>query len=229
MSKYPGYGNKNRFLTLRLGEELKYIHAKQGKKSLGFIEYIPEEYSWRVLHAPNYLVIHCLWVSETGLGLGTRLIDQCIEDAKRRNKEGVVVVTNNDTSWAPSKDIFVKKGFACVGKAPNSFELYAYKLGSGPDPYFPNNWAERLARFGQGLTVLVSGQCPYLHIAAENVVKVAKAAGMDPEMIELTTRDQLMELSPTPYGVYGVVFQGELISYHRLTSHSVLKRIKAVL
>ena len=36
------------------------------------------EYTWRVVHAPGYMVIHCMWVvgSGKGKGYGSRLLEQ---------------------------------------------------------------------------------------------------------------------------------------------------------
>jgi hypothetical protein len=50
--------------------------------------------------------------------------------------------------------------------------------------------------------------------------------GIDVKIIDLQNREELMELSPTPYGIFSVVFKGRLISFHRLTAHSVMKRLK---
>jgi len=35
-------------------------------------------------------------------------INKCLEDAKKLAKKVVVVMTNSTTSWAPSKEIFLK-------------------------------------------------------------------------------------------------------------------------
>ncbi|MGQ3480225.1 hypothetical protein [Paenibacillus sp. TY11] len=96
--------------------------------------------------------------------------------------------------------------------APYSFQLYVYKLNQEhSDPYFPNNWAQRLERFGEGLTILRTHQCPYLEIAAQNVIEAVEAVGIQPEIIYIRDRSQLMELSPTPYGVFHVICNGELV------------------
>lgn len=229
MQKSPGYMEKVNWTKERFSDGLKYILAQKDKKSVGFIEYAPEECSWRVVHAENYIVIQCLWVGLTGHGLGSELIHKCIEDARKQNKYGVVVVTNADTSWAPSKEIFIKNNFKVADQGPYSFELYAYKLCDAPDPYFPQNWAERLQRFDKGLTILRTQQCPYLHVATENVIEGASVSGIKPEIIELTDRETMMALSPTPYGVFNVICNGELISYHRLTPRSVAKKIKQLM
>jgi N-acetylglutamate synthase-like GNAT family acetyltransferase len=130
--KSIGYMNKNKWLNERFEEGLRYIQLIEDKKQVGFIEYTEAEFSFRVVHAENYLIIHCLWVSETGKGYGTKLINKCLDDAKKQAKQGVAVVTNPDTSWTPSKEIFINNHFKLVDTAPFNFELLAYQFENGP-------------------------------------------------------------------------------------------------
>lgn len=224
-----GYINKNKWLEKSFKEGLRYIQLMEGAKQVGFIEYAESEYSSRVVHAENYFVIHCLWVSQTGKGYGSKLIKRSIEDARMHSKKGVVVVTNSDTSWTPSRDIFLKHDFKLVDKAPYQFELLVYQFDSEDSlPYFPINWDERVGKF-QELTILRSFQCPYVEVATENIVKGATKLGLNVNIIDLTNRKELMELSPTPYGIYSVIYKGKLLSFHRLTVHSVIKRLKEMM
>lgn len=226
MKKSPGYRKKAAWTEQQTEGGLTYLQLKEGNKALGFVEYAPGEAAWRVLHADGYLVIHCLWIGETGRGLGSRLIQLCIEDAARQGKKGVAVLTNADTIWAADKEIFVKNGFAYAGQAPYSFELYVKKFDeNAPSPFFPVNWQERLERFSQGLTILRTDQCPYLEAATDNIVKAAKQANIEPHIIVMEDRAEMMKLSPSPYGVFNVIYNGKLLAYHRLTTRSFLKML----
>nr|WP_096185697.1 GNAT family N-acetyltransferase [Evansella halocellulosilytica] len=223
-----GYTNKNNWLKGRFNEGLKYIKIMEESKPAGFIEYTPIEYSSRVVHGENYLVIHCLWVNVTGKGYASKLIDKCIQDAKEQNRNGVIVITNPDTSWTPSKDVFLKNNFIEIEQAPHGFELLVYKIGDSPYPYFPNDWEERLKKL-KDLTILRTQQCPFVNIATDNVIEAAKKLGIKAEIIDLKDREELLKLSPTPYGIYGVIYKNELISFHRLTVHSAMKRLKKLM
>lgn len=227
--KSDGYINKNSWLNNRFEEGLKYVQLLENQKQVGFIEYTEAEFSSRVVHADGYLVIHCLWVSEVGKGYGTQLINKCLADARKLSKKGVVVVTNSKTSWAPSKDIFLNNQFTVVDTAPYDFELLTYNLNTGTvNPYFPHDWSERTKKFNN-LTILRSFQCPYVDIATENMVAGANKLGIDFDIIDIKNRQELMALSPTPYGIFSVVFKGQLISFHRLTVHSVVKKLKELM
>lgn len=223
--KSQGYINKNKWLNDQFEEGLKYVKLLENGKQVGFIEYTASESSSRVVYAENYLVIHCLWVSVTGKGYGTKLIDKCLEDARNMGKHGVVVLTNSETSWTTSKEIFLKNNFLMIDHAPYNFELLVHKFHEAPDPYFPTDWDERVERFEQ-LTIIRSFQCPYVDIATSNILEAASQLGIQANIIDINNRDELMRLSPTPYGIFSAVFKGELITFHRLTVHSVRKKLK---
>ncbi|MCA1320965.1 GNAT family N-acetyltransferase [Bacillus tianshenii] len=220
-----GYQNKHEWLLGTFHEGLKYIKITEKGKAAGFIEYTPIEFSSRVVQGENYLVIHCLWVQITGKGYASTLIEKCLEDARKQGKDGVIVITNPNTSWTPSKDVFLKHQFDEIDQAPYGFELLVHKFGKSPDPYFPKDWEERLKQFS-GLTILRTQQCPFIDVATDNIMQAAKNLEIQPEIIDMTSREQLMSMSPTPYGVYGVVYRNQLVSFHRLTVHSVMKRLK---
>ncbi|BFH62914.1 GNAT family N-acetyltransferase [Paenibacillus azoreducens] len=224
-----GYKNKNNWLKDQMEYGLKYIKLLENGKQAGFIEYTASETSSRVIYADNYLIIHCLWVNIAGKGYGTALLNKCIEDARKQNKYGVAVVTNQGTSWLPSKDIFLKNGFSTIQEAPHGFELLVHKLeAAAPSPFFPNDWEERLKASNE-LTILRTNQCPFVDIATENVLEGAKELGLDVKIMDLKSKEELMELSPTPYGIFGVIYKRQLVTFHRLTVHSVIKRLKAIM
>lgn len=223
-----GYVNKSNWLLNRFQEGLKYIKLMEKDKQAGFIEYTPIEYSSRVVYGENYIVIHCLWVNIPGKGYASQLIQKCIQDAKEQKKDGVIVITNPETSWTPSKDIFLKNGFVEVDRAPYGFELLVYKFGESADPFFPTDWEERLTQFNN-LTILRTQQCPFVDIATSNMVDGAHKLGIEVNVIDISSREELLKLSPTPYGIYGVVYKQKLISFHRLTVHSAMKRLKELI
>jgi GNAT superfamily N-acetyltransferase len=224
--KTEGYRQKHDWLEARFAEglKLKILHEHDGR-DVAFIEYIPAEYAWRAVHAPGYLVIHCLWVVGKGKGKGyaTRLIQECIQDAREQGKRGVVMVSSNQT-WLAGKQVFIHNGFVEVDQAPPSFQLLVYDFalrqaplrqdqGTGEEPAFPKDWDARAERFGEGLTIIRTPQCPYIHNGVEAMVETARARGIPARVEEFTSARQLQAESPSPYGVFGVVYNGRLWSY----------------
>jgi GNAT superfamily N-acetyltransferase len=216
--KESGYKQKREWLEARFAEgmKIKVVHEVGGRDT-AFIEYIPGEYAWRAVHAPGYMVIHCLWVvgKGKGKGYGKRLIQECVKDARTQNMHGVAMLTS-DRTWLAHKDIFLRNGFTEVDSAPPSFQLMVNRFGSGPEPLLPSNWEERARAFGRGLTVIRTPQCPYIENGARDILSFAKERGIRTKVVELKTAKEVQEQSPSAYGVFGTVLDGKLLAYQYL-------------
>ncbi|MFO7448427.1 MAG: hypothetical protein R6W90_18865 [Ignavibacteriaceae bacterium] len=211
--KSEGYKRKLEWLNKRFNEgmRIKTLDLKQGGR--GMIEYIPGEYAWRAVHAKDYMFIHCLWVvgSSKGKGYSKLLLDDCIADAKKSGMKGVAMLAS-EGNWLARKDVFLKNGFKIVDEtAP--FSLLVKKFGKSPDPYLPVGWEARAKKFGKGLTVIRTDQCPYIDDAAGIVKETAVAQGMKYHEVEMTTSEDIRNLSPSPFGVFSIIYNGKLISY----------------
>jgi len=217
--KAPGYQQKRDWLVARFAEglQLHMIH-EIGGRTVGFIEYIPGEFAWRAVHAPGYLLIHCLWVvgKGKGKGYGARLIQTCLDDARAQSKHGIVTVAT-ERVWMAKKEIFLKHGFVEIAQAPPSFHLLAYRFDdAAPLPAFPTDWEERQARFGAGLTVIRTPQCPYIEDATSMALEFAAEKGIAARAATFQSAQELQANAPSPYGVFGIVLDGKLLAYHYL-------------
>lgn len=226
--KSPGYRQKRSWLDARFAEgmKIKIVHEIGGRDT-AFIETIPGEHAWRAVYAPGYLVIHCLWVVGKGKhkGYGTRLVQECLEDARLQGKHGVVMVAS-DGVWLANKKLFLYNGFVEVDQAPPSFQLLVHRFDSAPEPAFPKDWSSRLARYGSGVTVIRTPQCPYIENATAAIMQSAQQLGIPAQVVELTSARQVQDFSPSPYGVFAVVWNGQLLSYFYLTQEEFEKRLK---
>ena len=216
--KEPGYKQKRDWLEARFAEgmKIKVIHEIGGRDT-AFIEYIPGEYAWRAVHAKGYMVIHCLWVVGKGKGKGYSkvLIEECLNDAREQKMKGVAMLTS-DRTWLASKDVFEYNGFTEVDSAPPSFQLMVNRFGSAPEPALPSDWDARARAFGKGLTVIRTPQCPYIENGARDILTFAKEKGIRAKSVELKTAQEVQEQSPSAYGVFGTVLDGQLLAYQYL-------------
>ena len=55
--KSEGYQRKLQWLEERFAEGLRIKILYENGRSVGFIEYLPGEFAWRAVHAPNYVLI----------------------------------------------------------------------------------------------------------------------------------------------------------------------------
>ncbi|MFW9931051.1 MAG: GNAT family N-acetyltransferase [Candidatus Thorarchaeota archaeon] len=230
--KEEGYQSKLGWFQERYNEGMRmkvlFVNERGKMTSRGFIEYIPGEYAWRVVHAPNFMVIHCLWVvgQWKKKGFGRMLLEACVTDAKERGMDGVAMVTN-DGNWLTGKKILLKNGFEMVDSAPMGFELVVKRFRDVPNPTFPTNWDERQKRCGKGLTVFYSSQCPYTPEAVEMSLEAAKEEGVKAKTVHLRTAKELQEKSPSAYGVFGIVFDGKLVNYQFMKKESLQKILRS--
>jgi GNAT superfamily N-acetyltransferase len=223
--KSAGYHRKRMWLEARFAEGLKIkILHETGGRNVGFIEYLPGEYAWRAVQAPGYLVVHCLWVvgKGKGKGYGTRLLEECLADARSQGKLGVAMVTSA-RPWLAGKELLLRNGFESIDSAPPTFELLVKPFDGAPLPTFPQDWEARQARFGPGLTVVRTDQCPYLEDAVNAVLEAGAERGIPARAVELASSQAVQADSPSAYGVFGILLDGKLLSYHYLLKKDLLE------
>jgi len=208
-----GLRRKTNWLKERYAEGLRYKVLRSEKSGdIGMIEYAPGRHAWRPVEAEGYLVIHCLMVhsKHKGKGLGMLLLDSCLTDARKSNCRGVAVVTSSDSFMAGS-GLFIKAGFVSVQSIP-PYELLVKKLKkAAPDPRFIVDRERVLRKYKKGLTILAADQCTYVVKSVERIAEASRTLGLEPRVVRIRSAKESREL-PTPYGVFSIVFDGELIA-----------------
>ena len=215
--KKEGLPEKIEWLEKRLPEGLKIkTLLSETDGAQGMIEYIPGEYCWRPVNAGGYMFIHCIFVGfkkkYKNNGYASRLLEQCEHEAKALKKNGVAVVTRKG-SFMAGKDLFIKHGYEVVDFAKPDFELLVKKTTRiRSNPTFNIPAAEVLDRYGDGLTIIRAGQCPY---TVKNVREICEAAqkdyGLAPQIINLEDyRDA--QNCPSPFGTFCVLYQGRVVA-----------------
>jgi L-amino acid N-acyltransferase YncA len=225
-----GHRRKAAWLAKRFKEGMRLKVLQIDGEDAGMIEYIPGEHTWRPVEAAGYLMIHCLMVDKKkhkGRGYGSLLVAECVKDAKRARMHGVAVVTSSGT-WMASRDVFVRHGFECVDTAPPSFELLAKKLRKkAPSPRFKSGWDKTLRRYGSGLTIIRSDQCPCIAKSTDDILQACKELRIRPKIVELKNGRQARN-APSAYGVFNIVYDGSLVADHPISAtrfRNIMRRI----
>lgn len=155
---------------------------------------------------------------------GSRLLEMCVQDARESGKRGVAMTTKKGGHMA-GKKLFLKHGFELVDRHP-PFELVATTFGDQPLPTWPQDWDDRLASLGTGLTVVYGDQCPYFDDAAAKVLETAGELGIEPRRaLKLRTAAEVKAKAPTPYGTYSIVHGGALLASTPLVGKRLKKRL----
>ncbi len=227
-AKTLGYRRKMNWLKERYAEGLRYKVLRSEKLGdVGMIEYALGNHAWRPVEAKGYFVIHCLMVlvKHQGKGLGSLLLDSCLEDAKKSKCRGVAVVTSSDAFMAKS-DLFIKAGFVSVDRI-GPYELLVKKLKpTAPDPCFIVERGRLLKRYRKGVTILAADQCPYVTQSAERIAETSRTLGREPKLVRLVSAKASREL-PTPYGVFSIICDGKLIAERPISAtrfKSIMRR-----
>jgi len=215
-----GYQHKFQWIKKRLSEGLKVkMLNTQDDGIVGYIEYVPGEHAWRAVNAENYMFIHCIYMEKRckGRGYGTLLIKECIKDAKKAVMNGVAALTREGT-WMVGKELFLKNGFEEVEKALPDFSLLVKKFKkSAPTPSFKRGWDKKLKKFGKGLTIITSGQCPQNVKMVNDITEIARERyAIVPRIVEYKSYRQAQN-APWPFAISGLLYNGKLVADHPIS------------
>jgi hypothetical protein len=226
--RHAGFGLKVTWLKERFAEGLRLLLFRDREgRPFAFLEYVPGQYAWRPVRAEGWLFIHCLWVFPRGQavgGLGSRLIEACIKEARRLRAYGVAAVVS-EGPWMAGKAVFHKNRFVQVDER-GRFQLVTYRLRKGPAPGFRDinpKW-----RTHRGLQIVTSAQCPYLVKSAEDVSAMAREHGLTTKVVLLKSANDAQE-APSTYGVFSLLWNGRVLSDYYVSKgrfRNILKELK---
>ena len=211
--KHQGFQPKVEWLRRRFTEGLRFLLCRDGEgRPLGFLEYVPGEYAWRPVDAGGWLFVHCLWVYPRGQrigGLGSRLIQACLEEARLARAIGVAAMVS-EGPWMASKEVFLKNGFRAVGAA-DRFQLVTRHLRDGPEPRF-RNISGNTTKY-RGLHVVYCAQCPMLPKSVNDLSEMAAEHGLELKVTVLKSAREAQN-APSYYGVFNLMWNGRLLADH---------------
>lgn len=226
MSKMKTQGNQRKLAWIkdRFAEGLRLKMYKKPER--GFIEYLPIEHAWRTVRGSELLFIHCLWIvgKSRGKGLASLLLEECLKDAQESGFKGVAVMSSEQV-WMAGANIYAKHDFEQVDTAGPAFGLWLKRFADVPAPSFMPDTAARAAEYPEGVTVFRSDQCPYIEDATNDVQTVCNDRNIPFRTVELQNAQDVRRKSPTPYGTFAILKDGEILSYHYLTQREFLQRL----
>ena len=82
-----------------------------------------------------------------------------------------------------------------------------------PAPKFKTGWDRTLRKYGAGLTLITSDQCPCIAKCTADILQVCKTLRLSPKVVHLKTGRQARN-APSAYGIFNVVYDGELVADH---------------
>ncbi len=224
ISKKPSQGveTKRQWLSDRLAEG--HVFRKLNARATVFIEYSPLETAWVPVTGDNYFYIYCLWVlgDYKGKGYGKAVIEYCLDDARRKKKSGVCMLSSRkQKSWLSDKAFAMKYGFEIADTTPDGYELLAVSF-DGTIPHFSQN-AKKQSIENQKLTVYYGLQCPYIPKSVEMIRQYCKGNNVPVDLIRIDTLAKAKAL-PCVFNNWGVFYKGKFETVN-LLDISYLQRI----
>jgi len=196
-----------------------------------FIEYMPIEKAWKPICGKNYMVINCLWVSGQfkGKGLSTQLLDECIQDAKSKKMDGIVVVSSTKVKpYLTDKKFYIKHNFEVVDSAPPYFELLALKSNrNANNPTFSDNAKKGMCSNKKGFTIIYSNQCPFMEEYVGLLSEILKNKKIPFEIKKLQNYKEAQQIG-SPFGTLGIYYNGEFKTHELMPEKKFEKFIEEI-
>jgi N-acetylglutamate synthase-like GNAT family acetyltransferase len=225
---------KNEYFDLKIdwlmnrfkeGLIIKLLQLPDEKKIAGFIEYIPGENVWRGVKAQDYMFIHCLWIypnKNKNKGLGSVLVEEVINDAKKQKKAGVAVITSNG-SFMAKKDLFIKNDFKII-EEKDSFQLLVNRFNNATMLPTLTNAQDEIKKY-KGWHIIYSKQCPWVARFIEEVKPVLKAQNIVIKFHEINNAKEAQK-APSVYSVFNLIKDGKLLADRYISTTRFLNIIK---
>ncbi|WP_195263298.1 GNAT family N-acetyltransferase [Clostridium sp. 1001275B_160808_H3] len=216
---------KKEWLKERFNDGL--IFNKINVRGKAFIEYITIENAWVPIEGDNYMYINCFWISGKfkGKGYANRLLNECIDDSKRKGKNGIITLSSKKKMPFLSDPEYLKyKGFKVCDIANPYYELLYLPFS---DEYNVPKF-KSYAKYGicdeNGLIVYYSDQCPYTSKYVDLIKKISRENGIDIKVIKFETKEQAQN-SPCLSTTYSLFYNGEFITNEILSESKFNKFI----
>ncbi|MFA5584668.1 MAG: GNAT family N-acetyltransferase [Bacteriovoracaceae bacterium] len=215
-SNFAGVYHKKKWLTQSFQSGLVMVRTEEPVQAM--IEYMPTEEAWLPLEAPNYMVILCFRVRDPHkrLGLGKQLLNTCLEDAKAKGKNGVVVLTTKTKKPFLSDGSFLKKeGFQMVDTALNDVELLCYQFNANtPLPYI-RDCAKKGTIQQKGMVIYYTSQCVFTDVYVDLLQSAFKRQKLLLDIHHIQSKEEAQN-APCPFTTYSVFINGKFVTHEIL-------------
>lgn len=208
---------------LKEGLKENHVFRKLDERGKVFIEYDDLEKSLVPLIGENYIYIYCLWVSGKfkGQGHGKNLLNYCIEDAKKRNKSGICILSSKKKMPYLADRLFLEKyNFEIV----DEIEDY-YLMALSFDKTYPKfTESARIQSIDNNLlTIYHSRECPFIENALEDIKIYLEEKGIGYSFILVDDIDMAKKL-PCVFNNWAIFFKGEFLT-HKIINGKTLGKL----
>ena len=189
-----------------------------------FIEYIPVEKAFAPIEGEDLMYINCFWVSGKfkGQGYANMLLDECINDAKKKGKKGLVALGSEKKMHFLTDPNFLKyKGFEVCDTAKPSFELLFLPFDNDcHKPSFKDCVTGEIE--SEDVVIYYSSGCPHTDKYIPIIRKHMENINVSHKIIKLDKLEDARN-APVPCTIYSTFMRGKFISSEVLTEKKMDK------
>lgn len=215
--------SKKKWLADRFDDGLVFLKSTERGKC--FIEYIPAENAWNPIVAVGYMYIDCLWVSGSfkGHGYSNDLLNECIEDSKKKGKKGLCILSSVKKKPFLADPKYLKyKGFTVCDESDNGIQLWYLPFSQDAvKPYF-KECAKHPHIDEKGYVLYYTSQCPFNAKYVPIVEQAAKSQGISFKAIHIQSKADAQN-APTPITTYALFCDGEYLTNEQMNDKKFLK------
>lgn len=224
-----GYQKKKEWLKTEFKNG--YTFQKLDVRGKVFIEYVPIEASWLPLQGGNFMVINCFWVAGKfkKQGNGKKLLQQCLQDAKDKNMDGVVAISSDKKRPFMSDPKFLKyQGFEIIDEAPPFFKLWGLKTNRKASyPQIMQSAKTGTCSDKKGITAYYSNTCPFTDYYTNQLLRdYAKNNNIPLTIKHIKNRSDAHKM-PIPWIINSIFYKGKLVTIEMKAERHLDKAIEA--
>lgn len=218
--------SKKSWLADRFEEGLVFL--KSAERGKCFIEYIPAENAWNPIIADGYMYINCLWVAGAfkGHGYATDLLNACIEDAEKKGKNGLCILSAAKKKPFLADPRFLKyKGFMVCDESDNGIQLWYLPFREeAPIPEF-KECALHPHIDEPGYVLYYTNQCPFNAKYVPVLEIIAKERAIPFQTVHIQNKEDARN-APTPITTYALFLNGNYLTNEQMNKNYFLKLVE---
>ena len=203
-----------------------HVFRKLNARGKIFIEYEPIETAWVPISGKNYEYIYCLWVAGSfkGKGIAKELLEYAIEDAKKKNMNGIcTLVSQKKKPFLGEKKFFEHFGFKVVDTIQD-YELLSLTFNDQKTPIFNDN-ARKMEIDCKDFTIYYSNECPYVEYEVKELSDYANKKNITLNFIKIDSLEKAKN-APCIINNWANFYKGKFVSNTILNANSLEKLLK---
>ncbi|MDD3780396.1 MAG: YoaP domain-containing protein [Proteiniphilum sp.] len=215
--------SKKAWLKDRFKDGLVFLKSVERGKC--FIEYIPAENAWAPINAPSYMYIDCFWVSGSlsGHGYANDLLSACIEDARRKGKQGLCVLSSaKKRPFLSDPRYLAYKGFQVADESDVGINLMYMPFDENAVAPRFKDAAKHPSIKENGYVLYYTSQCPFNAKYIPILEQTAAENNITFRAIHVQSKEQAQEL-PSPCTSYALFCNGAFLTNEQQSSKKFLK------